>query len=137
MQNLHDNFAEAKRRLPLPQLMERCGLGEHAKKSARCPWHEDGNNSFSVWQGEKGWQFKCFSGCGGGNEVAFLEKHFTLSNKEAFKRYLDMAGVGNQRTTSTTNTSKVASAAQPMNWRAWTHSRTPTLPTLQRGGAIR
>jgi len=30
---------EAKRRLPLPALMARLGLGEHAKKSALCPLH--------------------------------------------------------------------------------------------------
>jgi hypothetical protein len=45
-----DEIDEAKKKLPLPVLMHRLGGGEHAKKSARCPFHEDKHNSFSVWQ---------------------------------------------------------------------------------------
>ena len=109
---MSDDIAEAKRRLPLPQLMERCCLGEHAKKSARCPWHDDGNNSFSVWQGEKGWQFKCHSGCGGGDEINFLEKHEGISNRDATKRFLELSGVSGERAV------KLASGVHPFNWRA-------------------
>ena len=36
-----DDLAEAKDRLPLPALLHRLGLGEHAKKSALCPFHDD------------------------------------------------------------------------------------------------
>jgi len=58
---------EAKRRLPLPALMHRLGLGDHAKKSARCPLHDDQHNSFSVWQEDGIWFWKCHAGCGGGD----------------------------------------------------------------------
>src|SRR5437016_3131958 len=46
---------EAKRRLPLPVLMNQLGLGEHSRKSALCPFHEDHRNSFSVFLSERGW----------------------------------------------------------------------------------
>src|SRR5205823_10366660 len=41
---------EAKAALPLPRLMHQVGLGEHAKKSAHCPFHNDQRKSFSVFQ---------------------------------------------------------------------------------------
>jgi hypothetical protein len=85
---------EAKRRLPLPGLMERLGLSRHAKKSARCPFHDDQRNSFSVYKNGSGeLRFKCFAGCGEGDEINFLELHENLSRRDAVKRYLEMAGV--------------------------------------------
>jgi hypothetical protein len=79
--------------------MERYGLGAHAKKSARCPWHEDKNKSFNIWQDEKGnWHFKCFAGCGTGDEITFIEIVENLSNKDATKRFLELAGVNGSQT---------------------------------------
>jgi len=88
-------IAEAKARLPLPELMSRCGFADRAKKSARCPFHEDRHNSFSVWQiGDNNrWAFKCHAGCGSGDEITFLELHERLSRHDAVTRYLDLAGV--------------------------------------------
>jgi hypothetical protein len=86
---------EAKRRLALPELLARIGLGEHAKKSAHCPFHKpDKHPSFSVFKGEDGfWHYKCFvCDSRGGDEIAFLVKHFGISRREAIKRYLDLAG---------------------------------------------
>ena len=111
-----NDIQAAKHRLPLPQLMEKCGLGEHAKQSARCPFHEDGNKSFSVWQGENGWQWKCHAGCGHGDEITFLEMQENLVNKDATKRLLEMAGVHSERTNG--SNSKPAVAVKPLNWRA-------------------
>jgi DNA primase len=85
------NIIEAKRRLPLPVLMNQLGLGDHARKSARCPFHEDHRNSFSVFQGERGWFFKCHAGCGVGDEINLLEKHKNISRSQATKLYLKMA----------------------------------------------
>src|SRR5260370_20201559 len=74
--------------------MHQEGFGEHAKKSARCPFHDDQRNSFSVWRnGSRLWFWKCHAGCGEGDEITFLEKHKGISNIDATKRYLEMAGV--------------------------------------------
>jgi hypothetical protein len=87
------NIAEAKQRLPLPELLARLGLGDRAKKSARCPFHEDGSNSFSVFQHNGANFWKCFAGCGAGDEITLLEKHEGLSRGEAIRRYCELAGV--------------------------------------------
>jgi hypothetical protein len=85
---------EAKRLLPLPHLLEKLGLGEYAKKSVHCPLHDDEHKSFSVFHSEdgKGWQWKCFAGCGEGDEIGFLRKLKGLSMTGAMNLYLSMAG---------------------------------------------
>src|SRR5438876_9600655 len=91
---MNGDIAEAKRRMALPALLHRIGLGEHAKKSARCPFHDDKHNAFSVWKNGSGlWFWKCHAGCGEGDEITFLEKHEGLSNGQAIRRYLELAGV--------------------------------------------
>jgi CHC2-type zinc finger protein len=58
---LRAKIDEAKRRLPLLELLARLGLGQHAKKTARCIWHDDQHPSFSVFQGkDRFWHYKCF-----------------------------------------------------------------------------
>jgi hypothetical protein len=74
--------------------MEQLGLSEHAKKNARCPFHDDKTPSFSVFQTDHGWFWKCFARCGQGDEITFLEKHKGLSASEAIKLFLEMAGCG-------------------------------------------
>jgi len=93
--HLRQKVDEAKRRLPLPDLMAREGLGEHAKKSAHCPFpgHEDKHESFSVFQGNDGWwHWKCFSQCGDGDEIMFLSKLKGVSLTRAMNLFLGMAG---------------------------------------------
>src|SRR4030095_7598871 len=102
---------EAKQRLALPDLMVRLGVGERAKKSAKCPFHEDRHNSFSVWQKNDVWFWKCHSGCGEGDEINFLEKHRTISRGDAIKLYLEMAGVNG----ATPNRAKLSVA---FDWRS-------------------
>ena len=76
---MSDKIDEAKRRLPLPDLMARLGLGEHAKKSAKCPFHYDRHNSFSMWQADDGhYYFKCHAGCGQGDEINFLQLRYKV-----------------------------------------------------------
>lgn len=87
------DIAEAKRRLPLPDLLGRLGLGEHAKRSARCPFHQDKSPSFSVFQSDGLWFWKCHAGCGEGDEITFLEKREGLSNGDAIRRFCELAGV--------------------------------------------
>jgi hypothetical protein len=96
--DLRRKIDEAKLRLPLPQLLERLGLGAHAKKSGRCPFagHEDKHPSFSVFLGNDGfWHWTCFAGCGGGDEIMFLSKLKRVSLSEAINLYLSMAGFPN------------------------------------------
>ena len=90
---MNGDVHEAKQRLPLPALMNQLGLSLHARKSARCPFHEDKRNSFSVWRSECGWFFKCHAGCGEGDEINLLELHKQLSRADATKLFLKMAGV--------------------------------------------
>ena len=90
---LRAKIDEAKRRLPLPQLLARLGLGECAKKSAHCPFHDDQHKSFSVFEGKDGfWYWKCHAGCGDGDEIMFLRKLKKLSLTDAMNLYLEMAG---------------------------------------------
>jgi CHC2 zinc finger len=90
---LRAKIDEAKRRLPLPELMRRLGHDEkHIGKTALCPFHSDEHPSFSVFEGKDGWQHKRFVGCSSGDEIAFLEKALNVSRREAINRYLEMAG---------------------------------------------
>ena len=106
----------AKQRLPLPELMHQLGLGEHAKKSAHCPFHDDKHNSFSIWQNPDGlWSWKCHAGCGQGDEITFLEKYHGISNKEATKLFLEMAGVKEKKIP---RLKVLETNEQPFDWRA-------------------
>jgi CHC2 zinc finger len=91
--DLRGKIVQAKRRLPLPELMAHVGLGDRAKKTAHCPFHDDEHKSFSVFQGKDGfWHYKCFSGCGEGDEIGFLRKLKGLSMTGAMNLFLEMAG---------------------------------------------
>ena len=91
--DLREKIDEAKRRLPLPALIRKLGY-EEKRKTARCPFHSDEHPSFSVFHSSdgKGWQWKCHAGCGNGDEIDFVAKHFNISRRETIKRYLEMAG---------------------------------------------
>lgn len=91
----NEKVAEAKVRLPLPLLMGRRGLADHAKPSAFCPFHENTRTkAFSIFQNERGhWRWKCHSQCGSGDEITLLEKLDGLPRSEATRQYLAAAGV--------------------------------------------
>jgi hypothetical protein len=90
---LRAKIDEAKRSLPMPALMTKLGLGEHAKKQANCPWHSDEHPSFSVFKKIDGtWWHRCFVGCSQGDEIALLVKHFNIPRRQAIRLYLEMAG---------------------------------------------
>ena len=104
--------SEAKTILPLPALLHREGLGDRAKKSARCPFHDDARNSFSVYKNGNGdFRWKCFAGCGQGDEINFLERRRGISRSEATKLFIEMAGGRN-------GSAPVARKAKPavFNW---------------------
>jgi hypothetical protein len=80
--------------LPLPNLMERLGLGDRAKKLAFCPFHENLKTpAFSVFQGAKGWRWNCFAGCGSGDEIEFLKRLEDLDYSGALRRWNELVGV--------------------------------------------
>jgi hypothetical protein len=92
---LREKLDQAKQRMPLPKLMRELGYNQrHIGKTALCPFHSDEHPSFSVFHSKEGkdWQWKCHVGCGYGDEIAFLVKHFGISRREAIRRYLEMAG---------------------------------------------
>jgi DNA primase len=98
MNDLRQKIDEAKRRLPLPELMAQVGLGDRAEKTAHCPFHGDEHKSFSVFKGKDGlWRWKCFSGCGEGDEILFLSKRKKLSLTNGMNLYLEMAGFPTSR----------------------------------------
>jgi CHC2 zinc finger len=91
--DLRGKIDQAKRRLPLPELMAHVALGDRAKKTAHCPFHDDEHKSFSVFQGDDGlWHYNCFAGCGDGDEIMFLRKLKGLPLSGAMSLYLEMAG---------------------------------------------
>lgn len=56
-------------------------------KHLHCPFHEDRNGSFSIWQGTDGvWLWKCFAGCGTGTVIdAAMRKYGCGTAAEAFR----------------------------------------------------
>ena len=115
-----DEICEAKARLPLPDLMTRIGLADRAKKSARCPFHEDKHNSFSAWRNADGhWSWKCHAGCGGGDEITFLEVHEKLSRGDAIKRFLELAGNGDATPSRARPAQSGKAKPKPFAWQKW------------------
>ena len=114
--DLRQKIDEARRlRLPMPELMAKLGLSEHAKKSARCPLpgHDDMHPSFSIFQGKGGfWFWKCHAGCGEGDEILFLRKLKGVSMTEAMNLYLDMAGFPANRPPKSHEYSSVSSVSK-------------------------
>src|SRR5438034_6975992 len=78
--------------------MQKLGYGEHAKRRARCPFHRpDRKPSFSVFEIDGNWFWKCHAGCGEGDEINFIEKALSLSNGDAIPKYGELAGFPIQR----------------------------------------
>jgi hypothetical protein len=75
--------------------MERLGYGDHAKKSARCPFpgHDDQNPSFGIFQKDGEWYFKCHSRCGSGDVIDFIAKLKGIIKAEAIRELRLIAGV--------------------------------------------
>jgi len=110
------DILEAKRKLPLPALLHQLGFGQQAKKSARCPFHDDGHNSFSIWPRNGVWFWKCHTGCGEGDEITFLEKHRGISRGEAIKVFLEMAAVNGVSSVLSQHLANRTNQQQPFDW---------------------
>ena len=83
------NLAEAKQRLTIYDLWRPFECDGEPSKSCRCPFHEDGSNSFSV--NADGTLFNCFAGCGGGDTVDFFALATGLPHGEACRGFIALA----------------------------------------------
>ena len=80
-------------RFPISTLWNLLGLPGIARKSCRSPfrYEEDTHPSFSVFDDDRRW--KDHASGEGGDAAAFLAKHLGISNEEACKQLIKMAGV--------------------------------------------
>ena len=83
-------IAEAKQRLDIHGLWELLQLDGKPSNSCRCPWREDRNASFSITPTGDAWHD--FATGEKGDAVSFLERVLAVSNREACKRFLGLAG---------------------------------------------
>jgi hypothetical protein len=103
---MNEDLEECRRRLPLPDLLHKLGLGECAEKSSHCPCrerhkHNDKRKSFSVRFNSKTgrWYCKCFAGCGGGDEIWVLKTLFKFATfGDALAKYKEEAGLSGSAT---------------------------------------
>lgn len=87
-------------RLPTP--VKPCG--SH-KMHACCPFHSEKNPSF--WFNTENGLWKCETGCGGGNATSFLARLEGITNGEAYKKLLGIAGVDDGERRSQGGTPKI------------------------------
>jgi hypothetical protein len=123
---IHENLlAQAKQRLPLPALLALLGHGDRAKKSALCMFHDDASESFSLYQRQDGsWAWKCHAGCGGGDEADWLARLRGLSNADACREYIRLAGA--TRLPAIASSSNPSPSVQPLfDWQACVAALTP------------
>jgi hypothetical protein len=83
--------AEAKQRLTIQDIGAQLFPGWKPGKSCRCPWREDRNPSFSV--SPDGRLFNDFASGEGGDVVKFLALARGVSESEAAKEFITLAGV--------------------------------------------
>jgi hypothetical protein len=83
--------AEAKERLTIRDIGASLFPDWRPGKSCRCPWREDRNPSFSV--SEDGRLFNCFASGEGGDAVSFLALARGITESEAARELIRMAGV--------------------------------------------
>jgi len=87
---------EAKARVDIPAIAAIIFPKWNPEVSCKCPWREDRNPSFSVFDNGRKWKDH---GTGdSGDAVDFLEKAKGLSKEEAIQQFLQMAGIPNERT---------------------------------------
>jgi hypothetical protein len=84
------SIQEAKERISIAYLWHQFGFDGEPRKQCRCPFHEDRTPSFSVFEDGKAW--KCFAGCGEGSVIDFLAKAKGLSDQDACREIMRMAG---------------------------------------------
>ena len=81
----------AKDRLTIPELWAMLGLPGKPGRSCRSPFREDRNPSFSIYDDGRKW--KDHGSDGGGDAVDFLARALNLSNENACRKLIELAGV--------------------------------------------
>jgi hypothetical protein len=81
----------AKARLDIPALWQILGLPDLPGRSCHCPWREDRNASFSVY--DSGLRWRDFSTGEGGDAADFVARACGLSPAEGAHRLIELAGV--------------------------------------------
>lgn len=100
-----DEISEAKRRLPLPELMRALGCGEAAKSSALSPLRQESSPSFGIFQKENGnWCWKDHSTGDHGDEIDFIGKYLGLDQRESREKFYMMAGIVENRISHSSRT---------------------------------
>ena len=85
---------EVKRRLSLENLLEIYNVKKgNTAKTYHCPFHEDKNPSFSIT--DTGW--KCFTGCGNGDQISFIEKIENINFEEALIKASSICNVAYEK----------------------------------------
>jgi len=82
--------AELKQRCPLPVLLQRLGLGHHARSSCRSPFRDDQNASWGIYQRHGRYQWKDLGTGDGGDEITFLARIHNLDQQRDFLRLVDL-----------------------------------------------
>ena len=81
---------EIKKRLTLESLLSRYNVKQGSiQNTYHCPFHEDKNPSFSI----KDDTWKCFTGCGSGDQISFIEKYESKDTKEAINIAASISGI--------------------------------------------
>src|SRR5262245_12858107 len=89
----------AKEQLSIPALWQLLNLPGGPSKSCRSPFREDRNPSFSIYDNGRKW--KDHATREGGDAVDFVAVAFGISNEDACRKLIELAGVltqSNERT---------------------------------------
>jgi len=84
---------ELKRRLQLPELMDRLGFSDYTKPLCSSPFREDNNPSWGIKEENGSWFFHDFATKEGGDELAFIQQALGLTPKDAYHKYRELAGI--------------------------------------------
>ena len=94
MANLYELLKQAKEKLPLDRLMEAIGHADYNKPSCKSPFRDEAHPSFGTFRTEKGeLKWKDFMTGETGDGGDYLARVFTLSDRAAVERYLELAGI--------------------------------------------
>lgn len=105
------DIIEAKQRLRIPDLWRHFGFPGEPKTSCRCPWRDDHSPSFSVFN--EGLRWYDFATGEGGDAVDFFQRASGLSKKDAFLKFLELAGGSSATSVAATSKPKSDKKQRP------------------------